>query len=112
MGLFDFLFGRTKDERAMPDPNSPEFQKLVAGSELPGSSGALGVAPDEWTSTQHSIDLRGTGAREEMAELLRRHGIDPEQEGKQIDPSQVPGLQEEILAILQRHGADLDGPGA
>jgi hypothetical protein len=110
MGLFSFLFGRGKDERAMPDPGSPEFQQTVAASELPGSSGSLGVEPDQWTSTQQTIDLRGTGAREEMRELLRRNGIDPEKEGQTVDPSQIPGLQEQIIELLKRHGADLDGP--
>jgi hypothetical protein len=113
MGLFDFL--KRKDELAMPDPASSEFQQTIAASELPGSTGAAGIEAGEWQSVEslptQTVDLSGSDAREEMLELLRRHGVDPEQEGQTVDPSQVPGLQEEILEILQRHGVDLDASG-
>jgi hypothetical protein len=51
MGLLDFIARRRRAREAvMPDPESPEFQETVAASELPGSSGTAGVAPDEWKS--------------------------------------------------------------
>jgi hypothetical protein len=34
MGLFDFLRG--KDEKAIPEPGTPEFEAAVSGSALPG----------------------------------------------------------------------------
>ena len=137
MGLFDFL--RRKDERAMPDPGSTEFEQAVHGSKLPGSeiSGSselnwssvgdassaeelgkrvasqMGLDPDLVQvdqSTSQTVDLRGTGTREELLEALRQHGIDPEQEGQRIDASSVPGLQKAIYEILRRGGVFIPGP--
>jgi len=143
MGLFDFL--RRKDESAMPDPESPEFQSAVEGSALPGSEGAaigqgawasvgdassaeelgkrvaaqMGMDPEgvtvDQTSTSQTIDLRGSGAREELLEVLRQHGIDPDKKGQQIDASTMPGLQEAVFKILRGAGVQIpgmaDGPG-
>jgi hypothetical protein len=143
MGLLDFL--RRKDESAMPDPESAEFQAAVAGSALPGSEGAT-ATPGDWRSvgdaasaeelgkraaaqlgmdpasvevdqaaTEQTIDLRGTGAREEVLEVLRRHGIDPDRKGQQIDAGKVPGLQEAVFKVLRAAGVQVpgmaDGPG-
>jgi hypothetical protein len=137
MGLFGFL--RRKDERAMPDPATPEFQETVRGSTLPGSelpasgelswssvgdaesaedlgrraAAELGLDPDRAPvdSTSQSIDLRGTGAREEMLEVLKQHGIDPDKEGQRIDASANPALQKAIVAVLRAAGVRIPGPG-
>jgi hypothetical protein len=109
MGLFGFL--RRKDESAMPDPDSPEFQALVDGSTLPGSAE---MGESGWSSVPagtQNVDLRDTGAREEIVELLRERGIDPDAKGQQIDASTVPGLREAILAILGRHGIEISTAG-
>ena len=115
MGLFGFLRG--KDERAIPEPGTPEFEAAVSGSALPGSTPMgepgwvstapgrnpaddairkAGVDPSE-AEVHHqgseTIDLRGTGAREDVEEVLREHGIDPDKKGQQIDASKVPGLK-------------------
>lgn len=136
MGLFDFFRRRRDKESAIPEPGSSDFQQQVADSELPGSSGTT-EAPGGWasvgdaSSTQdlahrlaaqfggnveleqgasRSIDLRGTGAREEIVELLKKRGIDPDSEsGQQIDAGSIPGLQEEILEVLKRRGLNLPG---
>ncbi len=52
MGLFDFLNRGHKSEAIMPEPGTPEFEATVAGSALPGSSGSLGVEPDQWQSVK------------------------------------------------------------
>jgi len=142
MGLFDFL--KRKDERAMPDPDSAEFDQAVQGSRLPGSemqaSGEMswssvgdaasaeelgkrvatqmGFDPASVQVEQgasQTVDLRGTGAREELLEVLRQHGIDPDKEGQQIDASTQPGLQEAIFKVLGAAGVQIpgmaDGPG-
>ncbi len=46
MGLGGFFRRLRGDQRAMPDPDSPEFQQMVEGSALPGSTamGAQGWA--------------------------------------------------------------------
>jgi Short C-terminal domain len=122
MGLFGFLRG--KDERAIPEPGTPEFEAAVHGTALPGS---VEMGGDGWTRTtpgrnpaddairkagvdpseaeiQHqsteTIDLRGTGAREDVENVLREHGIDPDKQGQQIDASTVPGLREALLGAL------------
>ena len=104
MGLFGFL--RKKDERAIPEPGTPEFDAVVQGSALPdGKSVAMGESG--WTSPEaevetsnQTIDLRGTGARQQIEEALRESGFDPDKKGQTIDVSSVPGLQEKIAGIL------------
>ena len=137
MGLFSFL--RRKDERAMPDPDSAEFQEAVRGSTLPGSelpgstdltwssvgdassaeelgrrvAAQMGLQSDQVEvdrSTSETVDLRGTGAREELLDVLRKHGIDPDQKDQRIDASTVPGLQQAIVQILRRGGVFIPGP--
>jgi Short C-terminal domain len=133
MGLFGFLRG--KDERAIPEPGTPEFEAAVSGSALPGSAPMgepgwvstapgrnpaddairkAGVDPSE-AEVHHqgseTIDLRGTGAREDVEEVLREHGIDPDKKGQQIDASKVPGLQEAILGALGASGLKIPNAG-
>jgi hypothetical protein len=120
MGLFDLL--RRKDEKAIPEPGTPEFEAAVQGSALPdaqsvemGQSGWTSAAkPGEGTlesSSSQTIDLRGSGAREEIGEVLRQHGIDPDKEGQTIDASTVPGLQEAIFSALGEAGVQIPGAG-
>jgi hypothetical protein len=113
VGLLDFFKRRSQSERAIPDPGSPEFQSQIASSELPGSAGAAGVEPDQWKSVDvgqsQTIDMRGSGAREEIIETLKKHGINPDDHGQQIDASSVPGLREELIEILEKKGLDLPG---
>jgi hypothetical protein len=98
MGLFN-----RKDERAIPEPGTPEFEAVVAGTAIPdGQStemGASGWADPEQLPSE-SIDLQGTDAREKVEDVLREHGIDPDKEGQQVDASTVPGLQKAIFAAL------------
>jgi hypothetical protein len=119
MGLFGFL--RKKDERAIPEPGTPEFEAAVQGTALPdaqsvsmGEAGwtnpdsaddalhELGIDPSQ-AQVEHSsqtIDLKGTGAREQIEEALRDSGIDPDKKGQTINTASVPGLQEKIAGIL------------
>jgi putative oligomerization/nucleic acid binding protein len=99
MGLFGFL--RRKDERAIPEPGTPEFEAAVQGSAIPDSQ-SVSMGEPGWTEPgpSQTIDLRGSGKREEIEEVLRRHGIDPDQKGQTIDASTVPGLQQSIFSIL------------
>jgi hypothetical protein len=104
VGLFGFL--RKKDERAIPEPGSPEFEAAVQGTALPDSK-SVSMGESGWSSpdakvekSSQTIDLRGTGAREEIEEALRDSGIDPDKKGQTIDASSVPGLQEKITGIL------------
>ena len=117
MGLFDFLRG--KSEKAMPDPGSPEFEAMVQGSAIPDEQ-SVSMGESGWTTTDkagqaegpsQTIDLRGTGAREKVEDVLRENGIDPDKEGQTIDASSVPGLQEKILGALFTSGVDIPNAG-
>jgi hypothetical protein len=131
MGLLDVL--RRKDEQGMPEPGSPEFQAAVEQSAIPDSQSVsmnesgwkeadsthdalkqLGIdattVSAESTSSQ-TIDLRGSGAREQIIEVLRTHGIDPDEQGQTIDASTVPGLQEAIFSALGQAGVDIPRAG-
>jgi Short C-terminal domain len=102
MGLFGFL--RRKDERAIPEPGTPEFDAAVQGSALPesGSGESVSMGESGWTNpeTRQTIDLRGSGAREQVQDALRESGIDPDKKGQTINAASVPGLQEKIAGIL------------
>ena len=98
MGLFN-----RKDERAIPEPGTPEFEAAVAGTAIPdGQSTEMGQTgwadPEELPS--ESIDLSDPDARDKVEDVLRDHGIDPDKQGQQVDASTVPGLQKAILAAL------------
>ena len=105
MGLF-----RRKDERAIPQPGTPEFDQAVQGSALSDSQSGRSVSMGDsgWTdpaeahveSSSETIDLRGTGKRDEVEEVLREHGIDPDKKGQTIDASEVPGLRGALLKVL------------
>ncbi|HEY1237625.1 MAG TPA: hypothetical protein VGE91_04760 [Solirubrobacterales bacterium] len=101
MGFFDFL--RKNDERAMPEPGTPEFEQAVAGSAIPDSR-SVSMGDDGWTQPggSQTLDLRGTGKGDAVKEVLREHGIDPEKKGQTIDASQVAGLREALIRALFR----------
>jgi hypothetical protein len=142
VGLFDFL--RRKDEKAIPEPGTPEFEAAVQGSAISdeqsvsmGESGwastegtgdaqqipdearqaleQLGIDPGradvEVEQSSQTIDLRGTGAREEIEAALKQHGIDPDAQDQTIDASSVPGLQEDILRALGDAGVQIPNAG-
>ena len=132
MGLFGFLRG--KDERAIPEPGTPEFDAAVRASALP-DGGSVEMGQSGWTSAAaaaedalrrlgidpsqaqvehegtHTIDLRGTDAREKLLDALRSHGIDPDEPGQRIDASSVSGLQEAIFGALGEAGVSIPGAG-
>jgi hypothetical protein len=115
MGLFSFL---RKDERAIPEPGTPEFEAVVAGTAIPDSQ-SVSMGATGWASTSaadealksHTVDLRGTEAREQVEEVLRKHGIDPDKQGQTVDASTVPGLQQAVFAALGMAGLKIPNAG-
>jgi hypothetical protein len=107
MGMFGFL--RRGDKDAIPRPGTPEFDAAVRGSAIPDSQ-SVSMGETGWVSTsggaqiepRQKVDLRGTGQREEVENVLREHGIDPDRKGQTIDASEVPGLREALLKVLFR----------
>ena len=110
MGHFDFL--RKNDERAMPEPGTSEFEEAVAGTAIPDAQ-SVSMGEEGWTQpgSAETLDLRGTGKRDEVQQVLREHGIDPEKKGQTIDASQVPGLREALLRVLFRGVPNSGGIG-
>jgi hypothetical protein len=110
VGLFGFL--RKNDERAMPEPGTPEFEAVVAGTAIPDSQ-SVSMGEPGWTEpgSSQTVDLRGTGKREEIQDVLRDHGIDPDQKGQTIDASQVPGLRQALINALFRGVPNSGGIG-
>jgi hypothetical protein len=110
VGLFGFL--RKNDERAMPEPGTPEFEAMVEGAAIRDSQ-SVSMGEPGWTEpgSAQTLDLRGTGKREEIKEVLREHGIDPEQKGQTVDASKVPGLREALLRALFRGVPNSGGIG-
>jgi hypothetical protein len=104
MGLFGFL--RKKDERAIPEPGTPEFDAVVRGSAIPDAQ-SVSMGETGWTKPEtpaeqsnQTIDLRGTGARDQVEKALRESGIDPDKKGQTINAAEVPGLQDKLAGIL------------
>ena len=59
-----------------------------------------------------TIDLRGSGLREQILGIMEQHGIDASPgSGQQIDAGQIPGMQQEILDALSQAGVDVDALG-
>jgi putative oligomerization/nucleic acid binding protein len=116
VGLFSFL--RPKDERAIPEPGTPEFDAAVQGSAIPDTQ-SVSMGDSGWTSTgeaemrrsHETIDLRGSGHREQVEDVLRQHGIDPDKKGQTIDASKVPGLPKALLSVLMGGGMRIPNAG-
>jgi Short C-terminal domain len=110
MGLFGFL--RRKDEDAIPKPGTPEFEAMIEGSAIPDAQ-SVSMGEEGWTSARptETIDLRGTGAREQVEDVLRDHGIDPDKPGQRVDASSVPGLPKALMDVL-RNGFGVQVPNA
>jgi hypothetical protein len=59
-------------------------------------------------SGAQTIDLRGSGLREEIVGILEAHGIDPDPASPQeVDASTMPEMQRQILDAIARQGVDL-----
>jgi hypothetical protein len=101
MGLGDFFRRLRGDQRAMPDPSSPEFQQLVQGSALPGS---VEMNEDGWASAgagsttigedQQNISL----SPEEIQARMQSASVSPEQTIASLRAAGVPEDQAQQAA--------------
>jgi hypothetical protein len=73
--------------------------------------GEAGWASSDSPQPGQTIDLRGTGARDQVLKALREAGIDPDKKDQTIDASTVPGLQESIFRALGKAGVQIPGAG-
>jgi hypothetical protein len=59
-----------------------------------------------------TIDMRGSGLREEIFEIMRQHGIDPESgTASNVDASDYGDMQRQILEALSKHGLNFGADG-
>jgi len=57
------------------------------------------------------LDMRGTGLREEIMEIMSQHGIDPTNPAQngEIDASAYGDMQQQIMEAIAKHGVDTSG---
>ena len=135
MGLFDFFSRRRERESALDQADhdaaatlgsfaSSEGQPVVgeqvsdgggaevAGLDLSNLGSMVQAAIDSGNVTieqgpSQAIDMRGTGLREEIFEIMRQHGIDPESgTSSNVNAADYGDMQRQILEALSRHGLD------
>jgi septum formation topological specificity factor MinE len=142
VGLFDFFRRRRERESAIPSPStqvkplssqgdepvvgqqfsSPASAGAAGGFDVSSLSGLAGLADamkqtaaqgnTQVPQSSQTLDLRGTGLREEIVEIMKRHGIDPDSgavQGTQVNAASMPAMQAEMLEALKRHGIDTGG---
>jgi predicted deacylase len=99
MGLFDFFSRRSQKESAL---SGAEVSDARSFSVTPAPQTVV-------TPTSRTIDATGAvGLREDMFEILRRHGIDPESgQAVSVDASSMPGMAAEIQQALSTHGIQI-----
>ncbi|HEX5956343.1 MAG TPA: hypothetical protein VFY37_10435 [Solirubrobacterales bacterium] len=77
----------------------PMIQKAIAEGDVQIEQGG-----------SQTIDMRGTGLRQEILGIMEQHGIDPASGTAQnVDAKAYGDMQQQILEALARHGID---PGA
>jgi hypothetical protein len=136
MGFGDFFRRLRGDRRAMPDPDSPEFQEAVQGSALPGSTEmgqggwasasaapAPGMPGSMAPAAGGETSFFGTGGEPAAVtpESLIAAGVPPEhaqqaaaamaqlQQGSHtLDLQGMEGLRDEMREAMRRHGVDPD----
>lgn len=126
MGLFDRFRSRGSHEVALTAAQQEAVEDAMKWTQ-PGHPGAQDIEVSGWQglgaliSQVHAmqqagldmsggnqvIDLRGSGLKEEIMGVIEAHGIDPTQQGQQIDGSTAPALQADIMAVLANAGLDL-----
>jgi hypothetical protein len=134
VGLFDLFRRRGERESALPPPSAsveppsasvtPPSANLgdqpVVGQQVSGLGGPgldLGTMLGggiQINQMPQSIDASQVeGLREEIMQIMRNHGIDPETGATgSVDASAMPQMQQEILQALSRHGLDFGAGGA
>jgi hypothetical protein len=102
MGLFDFFRRRSEREGALSG--------MADASGSDSTSFSVTAPPQTYvTQTSQTIDATSAmGLRDDMFEILRRHGIDPEKgQAVSVDASTMPGLAAEIQQALSSHGIQI-----
>jgi hypothetical protein len=125
MGIFDFFRKRRERESAIPDAELEGMDQPVVGQQLEGAEQLPGgmdlsqlgpmiqsaIEQGNVTIEQgpsQTIDMRGSGLREEILGIMKNHGLDPEKSGE-INAGDYGDMQKQILEALSKHGVNVDG---
>jgi hypothetical protein len=133
VGLFDFFNRRRERESALDQAEHDAAATLgsfadsegqpvvgqpvsdgggteVGGLDLSNLGSMIQAAIDSGNVTieqgpSQTIDMRGTSLREEIFEIMRQHGIDPETgAAANVNAADYGDMQRQILEALSRHG--------
>lgn len=136
MGLFDFFRNRRERESALRQAEAEaelggfanaEGQEVV-GQQVSGTPGLEGGQVDLsqlgsmiQSAIEHgnvtiergpsqTIDMRGTGLREEILGIMKQHGLDPEGGASMnVNAGDYGDMQKQIMEALSKHGVNIDG---
>lgn len=138
MGIGDLFRRRRERESAVPERMSadgapapaepvPWAQDLdtvgqqipTAGAGMPLDMAQLGTSIQQAFASGNVqvqqmqpqvIDARGSGLRDEIFEIMKQHGIDPQSGATHdFDASKMPEMQAQIMAALGQHGIQFPG---
>ena len=92
---FDLQGLGAMDGLAMLSQLGPMIQKAIAEGNVTIEQGP-----------SQTIDMRGSALGEEVREILKQHGLDPDgaTAPQSIDPSGYGDMQQQILGALAKHG--------
>jgi hypothetical protein len=107
VGLFDFFRRRSRRESAIPGAGVSETGTFSIGTEQPSlRSGSTETVVSRSSQTIDATNV--PGLRDDVLQILKRHGIDPMSgQTMAIDASKYEGLAEEIQGALAGHGIQL-----
>jgi len=96
-----------------PELTAMAQQAIAEGNYTQSPDGSIEIKAGDVNVTQEpaqTIDMRGTELGNEIREILRNHGIDPEGGAHgNIDASKMPEMQQQILDAMSRHGFNPGG---
>jgi hypothetical protein len=126
VGLFDFFKRRRERESAIPEAElDAREQQPVVGQQIEGAQqlpegmdlsqlgSMIQSAIEQGNVTieqgpSQTIDMRGTGLREEILGIMKDHGLDPDTSGE-VNAGDYGDMQKQILEALSKHGVNIDG---
>ena len=91
-------------------------QAMAQGNVQQNPDGSIEIQAGDVNIQQdaaQTIDMRGSALGDEIRDIMRQHGIDPDGGATgQIDASAMPAMQQQILEALGRHGIDANASGS
>jgi hypothetical protein len=85
----------------LPGADAGELGAMIARAISSGNA--------EISTESHTVDMRGSGLRDEILGLLQGHGIDSGS-GTEVNLSGDEGAGAELLELLRQHGLEIDRP--